>query len=143
MAAAPAFEQEKIIMHRTFILINRATQEPDGCVSTCLDRLEDFDYNRETHELMTVPAEHPVFHEQLCWSAPRRAIFGALWDRQLERKPQERIETEEAERTARQRGPRGPSDVELLLSLVNALRSKNGDPSITLDELRNPPVAEF
>jgi hypothetical protein len=127
-------------MHRTFVLVKRDTQEPDGVVSTYLDRLEDFDYNRETHELMLAAEGHPVFHEQLCWQAPRRVVFGALWDRQLVRKPQEQIDAEDAERTARQRGPRGPSDVDLLLNLVNALRAKNGDLPVTLKELRNPPV---
>lgn len=130
-------------MLKTLILVNRTTQEPDGVVSTHLDHLEDFDYDHATHELMTVPGEHPVFREQSCWSAPRRAVFGTLWDRQLERKPQAQIEAEEAERTARQCGPRGPRDVDLLLNLVNALRVKNGDLPVTLDELRNPPVAEF
>jgi hypothetical protein len=130
-------------MHRTFVLVKRDTQEPDGVVSTYLDRLEDFDYNRETHELMLAAEGHPVFHEQLCWQAPRRVVFGALWDRQLVRKPQEQIDAEETERTARRRGPGGPKDIDLLLSLVNALRAKNGDPSVTLEELRNPPIAEF
>jgi len=124
-------------MKRTFILVRRDTSEPDGVVSTHLDHLEDFDYNRETHELMSVVESHPVFCEQLCWTAPQREVFGALWDRQLERKPQAQIDTEEVERTARQRGPRGLSDADLLLNLVNALRAKNGDPSVTLDELRN------
>lgn len=126
-----------------FILVRRDTNEPDGCVSTHLEHLNDFDYNQKTHEILIVPKDHPVFHEQLCWQAPRREVFGAPWDRQLERKPQEKIDIEEAERTARQRAPRGPQDVDLLLRLVNELRAKGGEPPATMHELRNPPVAEF
>ena len=74
-------------MQRTVILVDRTTNDIAGCINTYLDSLDALVYNRTTHALMTVPAEHPVFHEQLCWHAPRREVFGALWDRQLQRKP--------------------------------------------------------
>lgn len=124
-------------MHRTFTLINRTTNEPDGVVSTHLDHMENFDYNRETHELFTVAPDHPVFHEQLAWTAARREAFGAKWDRQLTRKPQEQIDAEQQTREARSNPPRGPRDADLLLVLVNELRAKNGDPPVTLDDLRS------
>lgn len=124
---------------RTFALINNVTNEPDGVVSTYLNHLEDFDYNRETHELFTVDPDHPVLHEQLAWTAPKREVFGAPWDRQLVRKPQEQIDAEAVSRALRRNPPRGPRDVDLLLSLVNELRAKNGDPPVTLDDLRSRP----
>lgn len=124
-------------MRRTFVIINRTTNEPDGVVSTYLDHLEDFDHNRDTHELFTVEPDHPVFREQLAWTAPKREVFGALWDRQLTRKPQEQIDLEKQAREARSNPPRGPRDADLLLTLVNELRAKNGDGPVTLDDLRN------
>lgn len=127
-------------MQRTFVLINRTTNEPDGVVSTYLDHLEDFDYNAETHELLTVEKDHLVFHEQLAWMAPRREVFGTLWDRQLTRKPQEQIDTEEQARKERSHPPRGPRDTDLLLSLVNELRAKNGDGPVALTDLRSKDV---
>lgn len=126
-------------MRCTFILINRTTNEPDGVVSTHLDHIEDFDYNRETHELLPAAPDHPVFHEQLCWTSPRREVFGALWDRQLVRKPQEQIDAETQAREARSNPPRGPRDADLLLVLVNELRAKNGDPPVTLNDVRSTP----
>lgn len=117
------------------MLVKKDTNEPDGVVSTYLDHLEDFDHDRTTHEVLTVPKDHPVFHEQLCWTAPRREVFGALWDRQLTRKPQEQIDAEEAERAARRR-PSERSAAEVLLELVNELRADKGQSGVTMDEIR-------
>lgn len=124
-------------MHRSFILINRITNEPDGVVSTHLDHLKDFDHNAETHKLFTIAPDHPVFHEQLAWTSPKREVFGTLWDRQLTRKPQEQIDAEKQAREARSNPPRGPREADLLLALVNELREKNGDGPVTLDDLRS------
>lgn len=127
-------------MQRTFVLVNRITNEPDGVVNTYLDHLEDFDHVQETHELFTVQEDHPVFREQLAWIAPQREVLGAKWDRQLTRKPQEQIDAEEAEREGRHQPPRGAKDTDLLLALVNELRAKNGDPPVVLEDLRGRDV---
>ena len=122
--------------HRTFtfILINRITNEPDGCVSTHLDDLDKFEYDKVTHDLLTVQEDHPVFHEQLAWTAPKREVFGAQWDRQLERKSQELIDAEAQDR-ATQRQPTGKSINEVLLDLINEERVVSGKAVLTMSDL--------
>lgn len=122
--------------HYTFLLIDRHTDEPDGCISTHLDHVEDFDHDAQTHDLLTVSPEHPVFREQRCWSAPRREVFGALWDRQLTRKPQAQIDAKDAERATRMQ-PLRKSVTEVLLDLINEERQANGKAALTMGDLTN------
>lgn len=119
--------------HHTVIFIRRATDVIAGVMTTDVERIEDIDYDRDTLEMVEVDLEHPVRHEQAAWTASRRDVLG---NRQVQRKPQAQIDTEEAVRDEhRRRRLQEPSKIERVLTLVNELRAKSGDPPITLENL--------
>lgn len=87
---------------------------------------------------LRVARTHPAIQEHCAWTAHKREVFGAAWDRQLARKPREQIDAETVERRARLApSSQGAKDTDVLLALVNELRAKNGDPPVTLESLRS------
>lgn len=122
-------------MHRMVMFVRKDTDAVDGIMSTCVEHLEDIDYDRVNLEMVVIDPDHPVRREQLAWTCPRREVFGALWDRQLSRKPQALIDAEEMERMARQQ-PTGKSLAEVLLNLINEERAVSGKAALTMDEVR-------
>lgn len=117
--------------------VNNTTGVLGGITIVSVDHDIEHVQPTETYDVVDVPVNHPALQEQLAWTAPKREVFGALWDRQLTRKPQDQIDVEEAERDARLHPPRAPRDTDLLLLLVNELRAKNGDGPVTLEDLRS------
>lgn len=115
-------------MHHTFVLIKRGTQTIDGVVSTHLDDLDAFNYNKETHDLLIVQPEHPILHD--------RHRYYQFSNGEVIRRPQVEIDVIEAAEWQRRQIPPTPSDAELLLRLVNELRADKGLPPTTLDNLR-------
>lgn len=115
-------------MRRTFTLIRKETNEIDGIISTYLEHIEDFDYNKTTHTLVSIPPDHPILRE-------RQRDFRHL-DGEIVKRPQADIDAADAaEQLARQQRHQ-TSDVVLLLGLVNELRTDKGLPPANLDNLR-------
>lgn len=115
-------------MQRIITLIRRNTRELDGVISTHLDRLEDFDYDQQAYILIEVESDHPVLRDRQVYYREENGV--------IVRKSQAEIDQILADE-AIPPPSRGPSASELLLILVNELRAKNGDPPVTLEEVRN------
>lgn len=118
--------------------VNRTTGVLGGITIVSVDHDIDHVQPTEAYDVVDVPVDHPALQEQLAWTAHKREVFGALWDRRLARKPQEQIDAETVERRARfAPSSHRPKDTDMLLALVNELRVKNGDPPVTLESLRS------
>ena len=83
------------MMKRSFVLVQKGTGELEGVISTHLDDMDDYDYDRRALIMVEVEADHPVFHE-----ISRHFYFR---DGEVTRKGLEQIEAEDvAEHTRRQ-----------------------------------------
>lgn len=122
-------------MYCAFVLIDRRTNEPDGVVSTHLENLGDFDYDRQTHNLIVVEKDHPIFSG----TDPHRHFH--LRDGEVVKKPQAQIDAEKAAQQTRQATPT-KSVEEVLLDLINEERQANGKVALTMDEVRERALRE-
>lgn len=115
-------------MQRTFVLIKRDTNEPDGVVSSYIDNIEDFDYNRETHELIVVDKDHAIFSE------PQQHFHFQLGG--IARKSKADIDQIKADEQARKNAPRKRTMHDVLIDLLNETRAEVGLPTITKEDVR-------